>query len=770
MPDGMWHCPDCSPKLNSVKGVRMYSAVSEQAARRRAELGDIPKKQTKETMYLVKWAGLGYEFCTWETKEDIGDDSLIDEFHRLNNMESQEPDLTKDDVHAFMDKVKHTSVENAGGIACMPELRSQLYAQTRALQFSKFGSDVPELLCGECGPKTKAMSNAGDESEGVLKEVVEKVTGMSLSVARHEQLRINASLPPLLTGEYDAIIPITAKGLMMNVGEINGSVAFLGYRQFADGSKGPSEVANIIRGVGDKIIAVDGHSTVGKTFKEVILLLKESGKNKFAFMRFLENRYSVCSTELSSVGIQGRYAFDALRNKFASDRQRLLVQRKEDLIEEEALAAAEAANESDESVKEEVDGSESESEGSEGSFEPDSEDEKILRRETGYSIREEDEGDEDDKEVAPTPADGEPPKSTVPADAPTSDSVDGKGDDAGEKPVPDANNGSSPRKETKEVAEAPVVIKQETTRSLALRLLDTDVGYSSDEGGDEDCAFFLDGVDSTFTTQEQAKLESMEDASTKTKKKSPAKSKKKKPTKDDIEDEHADDLLPAKKTEFSGLGNRSKLHAAISLTDRHPVPEDFENFPRPSNKQIEAEKAEADALAKAQETEQADERKSTSPSKPVKRSTVKVEQLSTTNDEIIRVWANAETAAATLQLPLEELKQILKGDYDEDLGDEIGGYRWRFAVAGAEVTAPGGSKSARGSKKAKEALEEFRDKLYDPADPHTYKNGNRLRDYQVDGVNWLASTWYKRQGAILADEMGLGTRVHAFRNLICCSN
>ena len=212
------------------------------------------------------------------------------------------------------------------------------------------------------------------------------------------------------------------------------------------------------------------------------------------------------------------------------------------------------------------------------------------------------------------------------------------------------------------------------------------------------------------------------------------------------------EVLPAKKTQFSSLGNRAKLQAAVSLTDREPDPEDFESFPMPSRKQIEAEK---EALAKAHPTEEqfAGADMKISPSKSANRSTVKVEQVSTTGDEVIRIWANAETAAATLQLPLDEIKKMLKGDYDEDLGDEIGGYRWRYAAAGAQVTAPVDSKATRGSKKGKEAYLEFRDKLYDPAEPHIYKDGNRLRDYQVDGVNWLASTWYKRQSAILADEM-----------------
>ena len=147
---------------------------------------------------------------------------------------------------------------------------------------------------------------------------------------------------------------------------------------------------------------------------------------------------------------------------------------------------------------------------------------------------------------------------------------------------------------------------------------------------------------------------------------------------------------------------------------------------------------------------------SLSPSKSTKRSVVKVEQVSASTGETIHVWANVESAAATLQLPLPELKQVLRGEYDEDIGEEVGGFKWRYALAGANVTAGNTSSRGGGGKKAKEAWLEFRDKLYDPNEPHLYKNGNKLRDYQVDGVNWLASTWYKRQGCVLADEMGLG--------------
>jgi SNF2 family DNA or RNA helicase len=36
-----------------------------------------------------------------------------------------------------------------------------------------------------------------------------------------------------------------------------------------------------------------------------------------------------------------------------------------------------------------------------------------------------------------------------------------------------------------------------------------------------------------------------------------------------------------------------------------------------------------------------------------------------------------------------------------------------------------------------------------------------LRDYQLDGLNWLANSWCKQNGVILADEMGLGKTIQA---------
>ncbi len=42
-----------------------------------------------------------------------------------------------------------------------------------------------------------------------------------------------------------------------------------------------------------------------------------------------------------------------------------------------------------------------------------------------------------------------------------------------------------------------------------------------------------------------------------------------------------------------------------------------------------------------------------------------------------------------------------------------------------------------------------------------YCNGNELRTYQLEGLNWLIYNWYQRRGSILADEMGLGKTIQA---------
>ena len=51
-----------------------------------------------------------------------------------------------------------------------------------------------------------------------------------------------------------------------------------------------------------------------------------------------------------------------------------------------------------------------------------------------------------------------------------------------------------------------IICCQKSTNSLALYLIDPDIGYSSNKAGGKYCAYFLDDVDNTFTGQEESAL------------------------------------------------------------------------------------------------------------------------------------------------------------------------------------------------------------------------------------------------------------------------
>ena len=42
-----------------------------------------------------------------------------------------------------------------------------------------------------------------------------------------------------------------------------------------------------------------------------------------------------------------------------------------------------------------------------------------------------------------------------------------------------------------------------------------------------------------------------------------------------------------------------------------------------------------------------------------------------------------------------------------------------------------------------------------------YLNGNTLRPYQLEGVNWLLFSYYNGRNCLLADEMGLGKTIQS---------
>ncbi|XP_034411870.1 chromodomain-helicase-DNA-binding protein 8 isoform X2 [Cyclopterus lumpus] len=93
-------------------------------------------------------------------------------------------------------------------------------------------------------------------------------------------------------------------------------------------------------------------------------------------------------------------------------------------------------------------------------------------------------------------------------------------------------------------------------------------------------------------------------------------------------------------------------------------------------------------------------------------------------------------------LPYEDATWELKEDVDEGKVEEFSKIQNRQ---------PRLKRTPRPPASSWKKLEETRE----------YKNGNTLREYQLEGVNWLLFNWYNRQNCILADEMGLGKTIQS---------
>lgn len=450
----------------------------------------------------------------------------------------------------------------------------------------------------------------------------------------------------------------------------------------------------------------------------MIPLLKGDGSQTHASIRFFSTKYQNCSGEITSMGREGLWTLESAQSKIKKERRMIIAKRRQerdlsdDVVEDEEESDLEADGESEEEDSDDV---------SEGSFSDDSE---LEAEDRLVNI-----GSDDLDSSEPEP--GEAPLESSKAGNRDENVIVIKSEDALNALKPDesmanhsAKTGIDDMKSRTDVR--CTVVHQENTRSLAKRLLGVDLGYSSDEGGDEECAYFYDGVDCTLSNKSGITASHQIEAGASAER-----------------DESL--TLPVKRNAFITLGERAQIFASVLLSDVVPQAEEFSNYPLPSNEDD----------SENQEEIATEDPELESDIKPVKLSSTKVEQRSGTTNDVIRVWSTVEDAAATLQISLKSIKDVLAGLYTEETdGDLVGGYRWCYAPEDAEVTKI--PTVVKENEKGKKAFLEFRDKLYDHEKPHKYKNENKLRDYQVDGVNWLSSCWYKNQSCILADEMGLG--------------
>ena len=146
-----------------------------------------------------------------------------------------------------------------------------------------------------------------------------------------------------------------------------------------------------------------------------------------------------------------------------------------------------------------------------------------------------------------------------------------------------------------------------------------------------------------------------------------------------------------------------------------------------------------------------------------------------TTNRVIAVHPNASAATRATGLSYYVLNSALTGK-----SESAGGYKWRYGApsATAQYVFPTSSSSSRGAagagagagagdegddEKDQEEEEEkerekdkWKEKLPDPNKMKEYRNGGKLRDYQIEGLTWLLRCWYSKRCSILADEMGLG--------------
>ena len=159
VPEGSWICKRCTEWFERT-GAPMLSATMEDEARHIAETAGYRKIiKIKKKKYLVKWRGLSYKECTWETAKDINDDEIIAQFHKSNDEPPEEPPLTQAEIGIELSKDRRGQLIPAlTRPSAVQDLDATVYAQIRSLHFLRFSKVPPETLIKECGPAGLALT------------------------------------------------------------------------------------------------------------------------------------------------------------------------------------------------------------------------------------------------------------------------------------------------------------------------------------------------------------------------------------------------------------------------------------------------------------------------------------------------------------------------------------------------------------------------------------------------------------------------------------
>ena len=157
IPEGTWICDHCSDWISRSNG-KLLSAAAEEEARLNIENAGVRKYiRVKKKKYLVKWRGLSYRDCTWEVAEDLKDDAKIAEFHRFNDTPPEEPPLSQAEIAMELSKDKKMQIYPAMRFPALEvDTISTVVAQIRTLHFLKWNKLPPDAVLKESGPSTFA--------------------------------------------------------------------------------------------------------------------------------------------------------------------------------------------------------------------------------------------------------------------------------------------------------------------------------------------------------------------------------------------------------------------------------------------------------------------------------------------------------------------------------------------------------------------------------------------------------------------------------------
>ncbi|CAN0169884.1 unnamed protein product, partial [Ectocarpus fasciculatus] len=310
IPEGAWTCPHCIEWISRT-GAKALSAASEEEARKATEQTSAVIKvvRVRKKKYLVKWRGLSYQDCTWETPKDLDDDEKIAEYHALNDSPPEEPPLTQAEIGFELAKERKSQLFPAmHNPNVMREAEAAVYSQIRAYHFLKWNKMPPDALLRECGPEAFAWtlgrrrdSDEDEADDGVDGEEpkekkkrwytpagndpVNSEVSMAVAEAVHHVARGTTpgpqpARPSLMQHEVEVCVRKGTGSLFMNIGEINDRVVVIGFRPQPDGHPGPAEATKKIK-PGDVLVAINGVYMFEQGFR---FLVKQLGAKEFPYM------------------------------------------------------------------------------------------------------------------------------------------------------------------------------------------------------------------------------------------------------------------------------------------------------------------------------------------------------------------------------------------------------------------------------------------------------------------------------------------------------